>query len=89
MSRAAGVIQQPGAKESISYLSNAELKTPPAPPPPKTEVSRTGGGQKRISRATNWYIVPPCSCQNNRVMDCQSENCQIQTLQQTTQFNSK
>lgn len=39
MSRAAGIIQQPGARESISYLSTNELNSaPPAPPPPKIEV---------------------------------------------------
>ncbi|XP_050294464.1 septin-interacting protein 1 [Anthonomus grandis grandis] len=34
MNRAVGLIQQPGAKESISYLSNNELNTTPLPPPP-------------------------------------------------------
>ncbi|XP_066146544.1 septin-interacting protein 1 [Euwallacea fornicatus] len=37
MSRAAGIIQQPGAKESISYLSNAEGNSTLPPPPPKIE----------------------------------------------------
>ncbi|XP_076274624.1 septin interacting protein 1 [Rhynchophorus ferrugineus] len=36
MSRAVGIIQQPGAQESISYLSNAEINVPmTAPPAPK------------------------------------------------------
>ncbi|CAG9765565.1 unnamed protein product [Ceutorhynchus assimilis] len=34
MSRAAGLIQQPGARESISYLSTNENSVPLVPPPP-------------------------------------------------------
>lgn len=46
MSRATTIIQQPGAKESISYLSSSELNsTPIAPVPPKIDVRSTGPEQ--------------------------------------------
>lgn len=41
MNRAVNIGQQPGAKESISYLSSLENDIPPPPPPPKMEVSHT------------------------------------------------
>lgn len=39
MNRAVNIGQQPGAKESISYLTNIETNAPPPPPPPRVEVS--------------------------------------------------
>jgi hypothetical protein len=38
MNRAVNIGQQPGAKESISYLSSMENNLPPPPPPPRVEV---------------------------------------------------
>ena len=38
MGRAVNMGQQPGAKESISYLNSMEHNTPPPPPPPQIEV---------------------------------------------------
>lgn len=40
MSRAVSSGQQPGAKESVSYLTNIENNAPP-PPPPRTQVTIT------------------------------------------------
>lgn len=37
MNRAVSVEQQPGAMESVSYLTNME-NLPPPPPPPRIEV---------------------------------------------------
>ncbi|XP_044753287.1 septin-interacting protein 1 [Coccinella septempunctata] len=37
MNRAVKLEQQPGAKESISYLTTLETNVPPPPPPPKVE----------------------------------------------------
>ncbi|XP_060532226.1 uncharacterized protein LOC132705582 isoform X2 [Cylas formicarius] len=37
MSRAINIIQQPGAKESIMYLTNSEMNSAPPPPPPQIE----------------------------------------------------
>lgn len=39
MNRAVNLDQQPGAKESISYLTTIETNVPPPPPPPKVDVS--------------------------------------------------
>lgn len=38
MNRAVSTGQQPGAKESVSYLTTIETNAPPAPPPPRVEV---------------------------------------------------
>ncbi|XP_045473883.1 tuftelin-interacting protein 11 [Harmonia axyridis] len=37
MNRAVNLDQQPGAKESISYLTTIETNVPPPPPPPKVD----------------------------------------------------
>ncbi|RZB66647.1 sip1/TFIP11 interacting protein [Asbolus verrucosus] len=37
MNRAVNIGQQPGAKESISYLTSMENNAPPPPPPPRVE----------------------------------------------------
>lgn len=37
MNRAVNIGQQPGAKESISYLTNIETNAQPPPPPPRVE----------------------------------------------------
>jgi len=46
-------------------------------------VDTIHSGQKSTSRALNWYIEPPCSCQNDRVIDCQSRTCQFHNLFQS------
>lgn len=38
MNRAVSSGQQPGAKESVSYLTTIETNAPPPPPPPRVEV---------------------------------------------------
>lgn len=38
MNRAVSNGQQPGARESVSYLTNVETNAPPPPPPPRVEV---------------------------------------------------
>lgn len=38
MNRAVSNGQQPGAKESVSYLTTIETNAPPPPPPPRVEV---------------------------------------------------
>lgn len=39
MNRAVNSGQQPGAKETVSYLTTMETNRPPPPPPPRIEVS--------------------------------------------------
>lgn len=39
MNRAVTIGQQPGAKESVTYLTSLETNHPPPPPPPRIEVN--------------------------------------------------